>query len=539
MPDRRKIEDRGALEVKRLIASCDLLSESIPTGDKGMAMDGRISVFMRTTESKSGCLGEFPVQVKGKAESSYSDSHTKYPVSAEDLRYYYEVTFGVLYFVVCGTHTQNPKVYYSSLLPYDLKPLVDELSETGRKSKTLRFKPFPTERKEIERFCRNFLSDFQKQAGFRYSGIRDVSTLRERGEEVRQLTFDRVLYDGESLASTDVFVGDTYLYASTSAGHLSPVDKLSEPSLVLAGTDRVLKSGDITYVETVMVGEAKDGVRHISFPCFELAFAPDNAKLSYMDAGPFRQRFKAALLAKSMLQGNSLSIDGVKIFNRLSLDRGVYPDIDVRCESYREVVAFMDALAIKSDWDPNEFAEADGQKLNALIASMMHNESVHADLDPQAIASVTICGERIRVFAQEQGEGRYRLYDVLGPDAPRFGVSLGELEDDKVYEIPALLMFGVEDYRYSANLDSKVLLNAFDSTPLSSQLSDYATRSLLDMLMAWDMGAAHPDELLSCAEVLCAHIEAVGPGPICVVNKLQIAKRRHGELDEEDITLFE
>ena len=123
------IEKTAVSHLNLAITQCEFLRSGINDNDKTPSFDGYIELYSKAGNKKSDLIGRCDIQVKGKtiANKKFKDN-INYPAEVDDLKNYFK-NGGVIYFVV-GIKKKNSnqhQIYYSSLLPFDLKQIITQL----------------------------------------------------------------------------------------------------------------------------------------------------------------------------------------------------------------------------------------------------------------------------------------------------------------------------------------------------------------------------------------------------------------------------
>ncbi|MFD5854315.1 DUF4365 domain-containing protein [Cytobacillus pseudoceanisediminis] len=156
----KKIEEVAVAAVRNEILRNDLLSDEIPVNDKTPSWDGEIWVYNNKKQKKNDLYGKVPVQVKGKKVSEFSKEGTKFPIKKVDLENYF-TNGGILYLVIEMVDSDNTQIFYQSLLPIDIKKILEEMME--QKSIKKQFKKLPSTHRALEFIIRNFIHHSRKQ----------------------------------------------------------------------------------------------------------------------------------------------------------------------------------------------------------------------------------------------------------------------------------------------------------------------------------------------------------------------------------------
>ena len=176
------IEKKAVTKLEDVISSCDYLESQIARNDKGVSWDGSINVYKKkgNVHDKDSLYKSIRVQVKGKKVSNVTAKSIRYSVQIADLRNYL-TEGGTVFFVVYINNERNEfQIYFKSLLPVDIKPILKKYGK--QKSRMLEFSPFPSDADEIAELFVNIAANMKKQMPF--AGDEEIITLEELEKEV-------------------------------------------------------------------------------------------------------------------------------------------------------------------------------------------------------------------------------------------------------------------------------------------------------------------------------------------------------------------
>lgn len=160
MGDSAKNERYAVQAVAELIDSSPRLSAEFNANDRTPCYDGDILIYDRdNTNSKEHLTGRVQVQIKFRRLEAKEDT-VDFSIQRKDLKVYYQ-DGGVLYFIV--TRGACPRVYYTSLLPYDIRAAFKSAS-ASQKSISFKFSEFPHNKDEILTLLVGILFDKRNQA---------------------------------------------------------------------------------------------------------------------------------------------------------------------------------------------------------------------------------------------------------------------------------------------------------------------------------------------------------------------------------------
>jgi hypothetical protein len=99
-------------------------------------------VFSNRSKSNKYCKGRVAVQIKSKVSDDLSKDRITYQIRVDDLQKYL-MDNGVIYFVVYVDNDGKTKIYYTDLLPFKIKQLLNGAAE--QKTKSAELVLFPTD----------------------------------------------------------------------------------------------------------------------------------------------------------------------------------------------------------------------------------------------------------------------------------------------------------------------------------------------------------------------------------------------------------
>ncbi len=182
--DAGDIERKSVNYINCILSRCPKLIPYITQNDKTPSWDGEIYLYSSLEKKKKNISGTCKVQVKGTYKDSKPtifDKTLSYPIETSDLNNYLR-DGGVVYFVVVVSGglddpynytSYNYTIYYASLLPYDIKKLLDTITPE-QKTKSVSLSRFPEKPIQIE----NIIEDFIFNKGKQYSTYQESATVQ-------------------------------------------------------------------------------------------------------------------------------------------------------------------------------------------------------------------------------------------------------------------------------------------------------------------------------------------------------------------------
>lgn len=157
------IEKIAVSAFTNLISRTERLQSFASEGDKEPHWDGSIHVYASGKKREKDTIGRVPLQIKGTLRNRFHPRKPTYSVRVSDLRQYLKEG-GALYIVGVIFPNGSCQLYYCSLLPYDIKQFLQNISDHQTK-KTIPLSLLPTDPQVLENLFVTFLQDrdFQRE----------------------------------------------------------------------------------------------------------------------------------------------------------------------------------------------------------------------------------------------------------------------------------------------------------------------------------------------------------------------------------------
>ena len=140
-PNKTVIEMTSVSKVKDAVLRTGVVEPDIRENDKTPSWDGELRLYKsQESFSKDSLIGNIPVQVKGTWVNRFSKNKATFQVEVSDLKNYLQGG-GVMFFLVQIKDFDCYKIYFASLLPFDLRRLLDEAKDQN--TKQIKLEQFP------------------------------------------------------------------------------------------------------------------------------------------------------------------------------------------------------------------------------------------------------------------------------------------------------------------------------------------------------------------------------------------------------------
>lgn len=526
------IEMMGVEFVRLAIAKTDYLVPHINDNDREPSWDGDVEVYRKAgnTHSKADLILKVPVQVKGRIESNLKKQSITYPVELSDLRNYLNAggtTFLVVYVDEEGERSQ---IYYSNLLPFELKRLVSKHGE--QKTKNIELKALPKKKSDIVDVFLFAARHMIKQRPAISCDPISMEDLVKLGR-VPELTFSYTCTPDSNSDPLDyMFNHGTYLYAKLPWGLELPIEHLSHVDFVGTTIDAPVRAnGRVFYAEHEVI-QSKNTVEYHFGNCIKLVDdrSCGTRKFTFHEEGTLSQRITAAdFMLNAIEAGQFEAGDNVYPFNAIKPDELAAFNIPERKSHLtwlKKVKSMLEKIGVTDDLDCDSLSKEDEALIGKLVLSVLHGRSVEWDANGEYFPEVTLANQRIKLCAlkDEQNQGLYRIYGYS--DAP-VGFVMRDNPQQQT-DVSYHVFLKRDAMLRCSNIDYTAVVNQIKTIPVSSEYSNALVWLLLEMLSAYDESDGARQDILKGATELAdwlRHEDPYTPQDLLDLNYYQAVKR--------------
>lgn len=527
--DTKRIEEAATLAVKTALLRCPYLESYISENDRTPSWDGMVFVYADKSRNVNIGVRKVPVQIKGTIRK-FSQEAT-YSCRVGDLRRYYNDGGCMLFLVSEDLDTGENVIFYSSMLAFDLKQILDNVG--NRKSHTIHLGKFPAnDPNEIAAVFFSFVDNFKKQLSFMGKEQYSLDDLKERGITVEALSFSvpnirlNNFNIGQFLSSHDF-----YIYAKLRGLDIEiPVDKISKPTVSKIMSVPIKIKGTTYYDHYSIV--YKNGTSIIQIGkgiSIKLSTAGQSSTIDFKPTGTLSDFIRDATFMVDLIKQKEISIENIRIpLHDLSkIDTQKYSD---SLAYYKDVKKMLDVLGVTEELDCKRLTEKDEVNLRILVSAVLYNKKICFPKLNDAIVHgpFKIANLSIWIWARRQENGSYAIENYFAPHS----VVAFEKDDSKKEHpltVSHFILLDKAAFISASNIDYQVIEADLLSTNLAACMIDKATFLLLEMLRGYDELEHKRPELLTLAEKTCEWIATSNAGAnteIVTLNKLQIIKRK-------------
>lgn len=513
---RRRIEEIAVNRLKDLIMKSQILEPYIDSNDKTPSWDGNIFVYSTSTNSKKDLVGKIPVQVKGKTVKKFSKESIKYPFEVADLNNYLR-DGGVLIFVVETKDVDDVKIYYSSLLPIDIKYILRIYQDKEQKSISINLNLLDNnESSKLEIICKNFLLNRERQfSTYRFSkGIDDF-------EKFNILEFK--IIPGEISPENYILENDIYLYGKENQDSVPvPISKIKIDNIT-HDMNREVYVGQVKYFENYTVTRTNNDLfitfgKHINFYL-------NKGIINYKIAGSLKERIKLMEFFIALIKYNDFKIGDVLI-KRKELNIIEEKESMINYLNYLyDINTLLNFFQINQDIDMDNFKKKDYDNLKLLIETIIYNKKIKLKGENNGIKYIHIGNLKILLLITVDENGFISLENFFNL-TKKYTYILTNKKTNEKFETSKYIVMKAKDFIEASNLNLATIEKSIKSFTLNNNYCDFLTLFLLELIKAYDQN----NSLINClslASELCEWLENYdNNSPIHKINRYQILIRK-------------
>lgn len=486
------------------IAKNDYLVPHINEGDREPSWDGDIEVYRKpgNTHAKDDLVLKVPIQVKRHAITQLPRKNTiSYPIETSDLRNYLNAG-GTMFFVVYVDETSTKhQIYYTSLLPFELKQTLDKYGQ--QKTRNMPLIAFPHDNKSIANVLLNCARDMKKQRPAITADIVTYDSLIQAGH-VPELSFGYTQIPTEGAVPFEyMFDHSTYLYAKLPHGIELPVEKMEQMDAAFTEIEAPVKVNGQVYYNSYRVVYKKD--------CTELCFGrssrflhyynPERSKFSFNLAGTLSERIVDEEFIIAVLAAGEFEVATVKLplkdIPPEELQQFNVPRKREHLNWLKCVKETLNRLSVTVDLDCKNLPNADEGRLHMLKQSVLDGKPITLREVPNRLCRFAVGNLSIIVYLQEVEENQ-NLYQICDFNHAPIAIS-AEDRDGKLVPSSLYVILKRDVLLECSNIDYEEMLRQIKLIPFSEVFSTQATNLLLEMIAAFDESRDKRKDIITAA----------------------------------------
>lgn len=535
-PNTSVIEMYSINKLKDAVLRTGVIDPDIRENDKTPSWDGEMRLYHSSEFNKSNLAGLIPVQVKGTWVERFPKSKATFRAEVSDLRNYLN-DGGVIFFLIQIKSYDDYKIYYTSLLPFDLRRILD--SAGSQKTKQIKLDLFPHRYKDgIIRVCYDFLTNKRKQASL-LPDVRSVQDLEKSSLEIDKLQFSvpSIGLKNRDDLFEELLSHPQYIYVKPKNIDLAfAVDKIYPQKIVAKQKNKIIVNGEVLYDHIAIIREPNNK-QHFKLGNDITIIADDHRFLvNYQFKGTLQEQIREMKLMSAMMQKQPIYIGKVLMpaFSSLDFHGHTLDEISNRLSDLLRADATLKKLHVQKDLSLGSLTDKEISNLNYLIDGILDGSVVPLRCSEQlAVGKISIGNITLLLVMKKADDNAgcfirnfFEIDDLVlaGKDAsPEHGTKVS----------PYVLMTA-EQLETIDNVDLSEIVSSIRQQPYSAIYGEHVVLLTLELLKLYDRrkDTTILDVVIQLLGFLSENDSA--QADLYQINRLQTEKRRR-KLNSEEI----
>ena len=520
----KKTEAKAINKINNLIEKLDMLESKIDKNNTNISWDGTIDLYHGNIDKKENFDCSIDVQVKGRTTTKKRINDKSYfDIDKTDLENYLKKDGTLFLMGMFKRDSEEFKIYYASLLPYDLKSLLKNNQNSNNDKIKIKTKEIKNA-KHLEKICRNFQINKDIQKKFDYDSFNSEKFIIKNGHTVKFSVWEN---NTENLNPGNLVGTEQYFYVYDENKH--PIGMNSANiSTIVENINAIITDCDKTITYDKLEYETKLDETVIKFgKAFEInkTRCTFNIKIK----GTFKERLKQYLFIEQALINKCFLINDKKFTFDPSID-----DIKGFEESilqYKNLNNILEKHRIHKDlnfeqWDSNDF-----ERLNVWLNAIEDKVQLKLKSDISRIGSITIKDLSISIIAIKKDNGSFDVRSIWNDESNIFNFMYSN-GDKKIYTNNLFMNLNYEAY-LSDDINYDEMIKIYNSNEITKEECFLVNFQVLEIIKAYDI--KENINLLNYAEFLVNKLmqKDTESSDIYYINYCQILKRKQLLSDKE------
>ena len=534
------IESLAVSTVINLLSVTDYLVPYIPTKDRGPSFDGCVVVYSQkgNNHAKTEMMGRVDVQVKGKIRSPLEIKLENYSLEVSDLRNFLVAGGALLLVVSFDSNGKNEQVYYSRLLPFELKRILKKCSE-NQKYKNVPLDILPSDSEEIVDLFMNFVGNYNLQRAYVDSTFEPNLSLLN-GDSFGKLSVGFVSVQQDSHKSSEFplnyfLTHGTYIYADVGYNIRLPVEYIEKIDVFFREETGSVEANDTLFYNKYKRVKSADRDELLIGESHKLIWTPSKKTLEYkyMLNGTLKQQIKDEEFFLNVLKGKGLTINGhiCHLDVREGKEIPSIEAIDKHVEWMKKAIETLELLNVNTDLLNSALTPKDVENLNVLIDGILMKKQLKLSIQDSSVGFMPIGKTKVLLCALKRNDtGKFDLFSYY--DAPVVFKGIGA--DKKEFDSTYYVMLSQNEMINSVNIDLPRIIKRIKSVSVSKGYISHVNLFMLEVIKVYD--ATSNNEYFTVAEDLCnwlMNIDRSCDSTYHRINYFQIQKRKRKLSAEE------
>ena len=523
----KKTEQKAITKLNQLIDCIETADSNIQKNDKTISWDGTIDFYKGKIDLKDNYEFSVDVQVKGRTKYKKKlNDKDSFDLPVIDLKNYLKKDGTILFQVVFKKNSEEYKIYYASLLPYDIHKLLKENS-TYLNTVKIKMKELKNSN-HLENICRNFQLNREKQKRMTNRMFSQNNLLTNKSKTVEFSIWEKNLISPVELIGTE-----QYLYTMNEDNYPIGVNLGIISDLVEELTSITISDFSKEFVYNNVKRETNLSDSKITFGkgfYFDLKKSTFNVKI----VGTFKERLKQLKFIVKAFKDKGFYINN-EIFK---LEEPIPYEFEERLNQYINFEKILKKHNIKNDLKFDEWNDKDFDKLNIWLSAIEDGVLLGLACDTDLIGSIQIKDLRLSIIVKEDKNNKFKVESLWNiKDHNKYYFRYDSY--DKVVETNMLYLILNKEAYMSDDINIDEMKEVIKSHNFKKEEFLLLNLQVLEILKAYDCTAKH--ELLEYAEwlinILLQNDEE--SYEIHYINYCQILKRDDRLTAKEMIKLIE
>lgn len=527
-PNTAIIEMSAVGKIKDALLRTECVEPDICENDKTPSWDGELRVYRKKSFEKSNLYGRIPVQIKGQWVSKIQSNTIKFSVDTVDMRNYFN-DGGVIFFVAQVKDFDHYKIYYRSLLPFDLRKIL--VAAQAQKSKQITLQHFPNRHiNGMLRILIDFLDNKKKQ-GQLLPNICSMQDLSASNMDIEKFEFSvpKIGLSSEKDLFNTLLNSPLYIYAKPKNIDASfVVDKILPKEIFIQKDTPIIANGELLFdgFSVVRASGKKNQIRIGSGISMEIS--DTTLHFNYTFEGTLQEQLAELKFLTAMMQGQPVQIGGyITEGKNPHLTGHTIEEIQNRLNGLLEIHNALCSLHVKKDLKLSDLSEDEFKMLNWLIIGMDGKLVPISINGGPGVGILTIANLKIMLCCKRNdvGEG-FLISDFFAST----GWQLVENEHSIKEGLPIspYVLMDCDTLKSIDNIDFENVVTSIHEYPFSVPYGEKIILFILELLKFYDSEGPKKSMVLDVANNLLDYLSEHNKEKqdLYKINRLQIIKRQ-------------
>ncbi len=465
------IEIQGVNWLSQVVAESNFLEPAFTYNDRTLSWDGTIFVYEEKV-TKKNFIGRIPVQIKSEKVMELSFDRISFPFEVSDLKNYSR-DGGVILFVVQIIDLYQKRVFFSSLLPSDIRALLSSCKPDQFKKSVVLHELDVYALPDLEVVCKDFLIHRKLQYNLNDLPVYNKADLHE------------FMLTGVSLEQSldkSILSKPQYLYGKKNQDDITYVfiDKINIIEYVERINRKIVINGHIFYENYQVVHKKEENI--ILFG-EGVSWNLRTNKISNSFHGSLASQINDINFLLALFHLHYFNIGDQRINTSLE-DDGFISQIKERLSIISDVKALMDIFQINpNDLDLDQIDDTSNLLLTAFIDLMVYHKKETIIELPTGIKRVRIGNIYLGVNISQRDQEGLKVEDLFN-QTERFQYLLSDENGNGL--ISPYILLDKEFLLGVNNLNLDVIVEGITGVQYSNIYGDYTTQFILELIHSYD-----------------------------------------------------